>query len=278
MIKTVSSLALFMLVFANCLAQKTTVMTYNIRLDVASDGENAWPNRKDFVLEQIKFYNPDIFGIQEGTPNQTKYLNDSLTQYKYIGIGRDGGDNGEYSAIFYNAEKFTVENAETFWLSETPTKISKGWDAAINRICTFGLFTNITTNEKLWVFNTHLDHVGNEARKNGLALILKKIKAVNTKNYPVVLTGDFNLEPNNPIIDEVKLALSDAKEITQDVVFGPEGTFNGFQFSQPVTRRIDYVFVTSKNINVIKYAVLSDSKDLKYPSDHLPVYVELQLF
>ena len=149
MIKTVSSLALFMLVFANCLAQKTTVMTYNIRLDVASDGENAWPNRKDFVVEQIKFYNPDIFGIQEGTPNQTKYLNDSLTQYKYIGIGRDGGATGEYSAIFYNAEKFTVENEETFWLSETPTKISKGWDAAINRICTFGLFTNISTKKKI---------------------------------------------------------------------------------------------------------------------------------
>ena len=84
MLKIVSSIALFMLVFANCLAQKTTVMTYNIRLDVASDGENAWPNRKDFVVEQIKFYNPDIFGIQEGTPNQTKYLNDSLILFGYL--------------------------------------------------------------------------------------------------------------------------------------------------------------------------------------------------
>mgnify|MGYP003650235100 CR=1 FL=1 len=277
MFKIINPIVFLMLVFTTSVAQKTTIMTYNIRLDIASDGENAWPNRKDFVVDQIKFYNPDIFGIQEGTPNQTQYLHDKLTDYNYIGVGRDGGDNGEYSAIFYNSKKFTVDKANTFWLSQTPDSISKGWDASYNRICTYGLFTNKTTNEKLWVFNTHLDHVGNEARKKGLALILDKIAEVNSEEFPVVLTGDFNLEPENPIIADVKLKLTDAKEIAQDVVFGPSGTFNGFNFNEPVTRRIDYIFVSPKNINVVKYAVLSDSKDLKYPSDHLPVYVELEL-
>lgn len=276
MFKIINSILFLMLVYTVGHAQKTTLMTYNIRLDVASDGENAWPNRKDFVVDQIKFYQPDIFGIQEGTPNQTKYLNDQLTDYTSIGVGRDGGDNGEYSALFYNSNKFVVAHANTFWLSNTPDTISKGWDAAYNRICTYGLFTNKITNEKLWVFNTHLDHVGNEARKKGLALILDKITQINSEDLPVVLTGDFNLEPENPIMEVVKSELKDAKEIAQDVVFGPEGTFNGFNFDTPVTRRIDYIFV-SKAIKVNKYAVLSDSKDLKYPSDHLPVYVELEL-
>tara|TARA_R110002050_G_scaffold116847_2_gene233385 strand:- start:32326 stop:33159 length:834 start_codon:yes stop_codon:yes gene_type:complete len=257
-------------------AQSVSVMTYNIRLDVASDGENAWPLRKEYVVDQIKFYTPDIFGIQEGTPDQTKYLNEHLEAYEFVGVGRDGGNKGEYSAIFYNSKKFKVTNQETFWLSETPDEVSMGWDAACNRVCTYGLFTNLETHEKLWVFNTHLDHVGVAARKNGIDLILSKIKKVNTDSYPVVLTGDFNLEPDNKLILNLKEDLYDSKEAATTVAFGPEGTFNGFNFLEPVSRRIDYIFVSNKVI-VTKYAVLSDSKDLKYPSDHLPVYVVLEL-
>ena len=272
-----SFLAFVLLTFFSVSAQSVSIMTYNIRLDVTSDGENAWPLRKDFLVDQIKFYSPDVFGIQEGTPDQTKYLNEHLTNYKYIGVGRDGDNKGEYSAIFYNAKKFNVEHVKTFWLSSTPDKVSMGWDAACNRVCTYGLFTNIETKEKLWVFNTHLDHVGVEARTKGVDLIVKKMAEVNTKNYPVVLTGDFNLEPDNKIILNLKNYLNDTKEVAKNVVFGPSGTFNGFEFLKPVTKRIDYIFVSKNKLQVNKYAVLSDSKDLKYPSDHLPVYVEIEL-
>ncbi|WP_158976708.1 endonuclease/exonuclease/phosphatase family protein [Cellulophaga sp. L1A9] len=256
--------------------QVTSIMSYNIRLDVASDGENAWPLRKDFVVDQLKFYSPDIFGIQEGTPQQTAYLATQLKDYKFIGVGRDGGDKGEYSAIFYNSSQFTVTEENTFWLSETPKEASMDWDAACNRVCTYGLFTNKDTKEKFWVFNTHLDHKGAIARVKGVQLILDKIKQLNTKDYPVVLTGDFNLEPNDAVIASVKKVLSDAKEVAR-LSFGPEGTFNAFKFTTAVKRRIDYIFITPTTMNVTKYAVLSDSKDLKYPSDHLPVYIEFEI-
>ena len=272
---TIISILLF--VFA-ANAQDLKVMSYNIRLDVKSDGENSWSNRKDFFSSQIKFYEPDIFGVQEAMPNQINDLTKSLPEYNHIGIGRDGVGKGEASAIFYDKSRFIVSNEQTFWLSETPEKISKGWDAAYIRICTYALFKDKKTKRTFWVFNTHLDNTGELARKNGINLILAKMKEVNKKNYPVILMGDFNAEPDSQLITDLKKSMLDTRDISEAKPFGPSGTFNGFKFNEPVTRLIDYIFVdNSKRIKVKKYAVLSDSKDLKYPSDHLPVYVELMI-
>ncbi|TVZ57976.1 endonuclease/exonuclease/phosphatase family metal-dependent hydrolase [Flavobacteriaceae bacterium MAR_2010_105] len=258
-------------------SQNLSVMTYNIRLDVASDGENAWPNRKEFLSSQILFYNPDILGVQEARPNQMDDLKLALETYKAIGLGRDGNGQGEYSAIFYNTKKVKVEIEETFWLSETPDKVSQGWDAAYPRICTYGLFSLIKSGKKVWIFNTHLDHVGAEAQQKGMQLILKKIEEVNTNDYPVILTGDFNVEPNSELFKNLNESLNDSKELAQ-LTFGPNGTFNGFKFHEPVTRRIDYIMVSkSDQIEVKKHAVLSSSIDLKYPSDHFPVLVKFNL-
>ena len=251
-----------------------SVMTYNIRLDVASDGENKWANRKDFLVSQVQFYSPDIMGVQEARPNQMSDLESKLKEYKTIGIGRDGDNKGEFSAIFYNTKKLKVENENTFWLSETPHEVSKGWDAAYPRICTYGLFTLMESNQKIWVFNTHLDHVGVEAQLEGIQLILKKIDILNSDNYPVVVMGDFNVEPNSDLISKLKQTMNDSKELAK-ILFGSNGTFNGFKFEELVTRRIDYIMVSNSNIKVEKYGVLSSSKDLKYPSDHFPVIVNL---
>ena len=257
-------------------AQDLKVMTYNIRLDVKSDGENSWSNRKDFFSSQIKFYEPAIFGVQEAMPIQISDLTTSLPEYDHIGIGRDGVGKGEASAIFFDKSRFKVSNEQTFWLSETPDKVSKGWDASYIRICTFGLFQDKQTKQTFWVFNTHLDNNGVAARTNGIELILAKMKKVNKKNYPVILTGDFNSEPDTPLLINLKKVMTDTRDVSEAKPFGPIGSFNGFKFDEPVTRLIDYIFVdNSKRIKVKKYAVLSDSKNLKYPSDHLPVYVEL---
>lgn len=251
-----------------------SVMTYNIRLDVASDGENAWPNRKDFLTSQVQFYGPDIMGVQEARPNQMIDLKNVLQNYQTIGTGRDGENKGEFSAIFYNADKFKVENHHTFWLSETPDEISKGWDAAYPRICSYGLFTALKTGQQFWVFNTHLDHKGPQAQLEGIQLILKKIAELNTSNFPVVLMGDFNVEPDSKLILNLKEKMNDAREIAK-VAFGANGTFNGFKFKEPVTRRIDYIMLSKSNLKVNKYGVLSSAIDLKYPSDHFPVMVYL---
>ena len=276
------------LIFLGCNSNKSNLevndhpltlkaMSYNIRLDIASDGENAWPNRKDFLSSQILFLSPDFFGVQEARPNQIEDLNSALSNYKFIGEGRDGNGEGEFSAIYYNSKSLTVEKQSTFWLSDSPDKVSKGWDAAYPRVCTYGLFSSNKTDKKFWVFNTHLDHVGEEAQKEGVKLILKKIAAENMENYPVLLMGDFNVEPNSEVVAEILPTMSDSKQKAISK-FGSDGTFNGFQYNKPVTRRIDYIFVSkSSNIEVSKYAVLSSAIDFKFPSDHFPVYTEIEL-
>jgi len=269
--------AIIFSVTMNLNAQELTVITYNIKLDHPKEGENSWKNRKPFFINQLKFYEPDVLGVQEAMPNQMKDMNSLLVNYDFVGVGRDDGkDEGEYSAIFYRKIKLKVLESSTFWLSETPQKVSMGWDAVCNRVCTYALFKDKKTKQKFWIFNTHFDHVGEKARRNSAKLIIEKIMELNVKDYPVILMGDFNLEPESENIKYIKTYLRDSKEVSLSQPFGPSGTFNGFQFHEPVTRRIDYIFVSPK-IMVNKYAVLSDNWDCRYPSDHLPVYIKLQL-
>jgi endonuclease/exonuclease/phosphatase family metal-dependent hydrolase len=266
---------LFLLFSLMVESQNYKVMTYNIRLDVASDGENTWNLRKDHVAGLLQFYQPDILGIQEGLPHQVHYLDSLLIGYQVIGQGRDGGKKGEQSAIFYNHQTFDVLESDTFWLSETPEKVSKGWDAQLNRICTYGLFKNKITKEVFWVFNTHLDHVGAVAREKSAQLIHQMIESKNSKKYPVVVMGDLNSEPiTNQVMFLSEKYLNAKKEAA--LVYNATGTFNGFDFFKPVTTEIDYIFLSKEKITIQKYAVLTDSYNCKYPSDHFPVLVEFQ--
>ena len=251
-------------------------MTYNIRVDFGGDGENNWEFRRDFLAQQIQFYEPDFVGTQEGKAHQLNYIDSTLTHYKFIGISRDNSKTaGEFSAIFYNFEKFKLIKEATFWLSPTPETPSKGWDAAYERICTYGLFENIKTKQQFYVFNTHFDHIGETARIKSAELILEKITAINTAKLPFIVTGDFNCESNSKSYELLSNKMNDSKKISIEKPFGPSGTFSAFEFHKPVTILIDYIFTSKGNIKVQKYAVLSDSKDCKYPSDHLPVLVEL---
>lgn len=261
----------------NLNAQNLKLMTYNIRLDVDSDGANSWTNRKEYFNAQVQFYEPDIFGVQEAKPNQVIDIKTYLPQYNFIGIGRDGINKGESSNIFYKADRFTVKQSGTFWLSETPDTISKGWDAAFNRVCTYALLVDKKKKKQFWVFNTHLDHIGEIARTKGIELILSKIKTVNKKDLPVIFMGDFNSEPSTERIKYLKTKMDDTRDLSLQKPFGPSGTFNNFKHNEAVTLLIDYIFISkASNFMVNKFAVLSDSKDLKYPSDHCPVYIELK--
>ncbi|MFV0566701.1 MAG: endonuclease/exonuclease/phosphatase family protein [Flavobacteriaceae bacterium] len=265
---------IFLIVFGQTHAQELKVMSYNIKLDYPKEGKNSWNNRKPFFVNQLKYYGPDVFGVQEALPNQMKDIDSLMPAYGFVGVGRDNGsDEGEYSAIFYKKEVFDVVQSSTFWLSETPGKVSMGWDAVCNRVCTYVLLKAKTSNKQFWVFNTHFDHIGEKARVNSAVLILQKIKNINTKDYPVVLMGDFNMEETHKSITLIKQDLNDSKLIA-NLTFGPEGTFNGFKFEEPVTNRIDFIFV-SPDIFVNKYAILSDNWNCQYPSDHLPVLVNI---
>jgi len=255
--------------------QDMTVMTYNIRFDNPNDDNDLWKRRKGLILEQLLFYEPAVFGIQEGMHHQVQYLDDSLPGYDYAGVGReDGQTGGEYSAIYYDRGLFTLLKDHTFWLSETPDEPSVGWDAAMERICTCVLLRHKESRRRVWVFNTHFDHVGEQARQNSARLILKKINEINQGNHPVVLMGDLNAQPDGQPIQRIEARMQDARLVTKTRPFGPEGTYNGFRFDEPVKRRIDYIFVDG--LEVIKYGVLSDPENLQYPSDHFPVMARVR--
>ncbi|MCG6188877.1 endonuclease/exonuclease/phosphatase family protein [Maribellus maritimus] len=263
---------------ATIFAQQMNIISFNIRYNTSNDGVNAWPNRVEMVSGLIRFHEADIFGMQEALVGQIEDLKTQLPEYEWFGVGRDDGmKGGEFSPIFYNPKKFILLEKGTFWLSETPEKPSKGWDAALNRIVTWGKFQSKVTGKQFLVFNTHFDHRGNEARKNSASLIYKKIREmVQNKNLPVILTGDFNLTPDTEPIQLLKKYLNDSREVSEEPPYGPEGTFQGFKLDAPLENRIDYIF-TYGEIDVKKYAALSEFTNHRFPSDHLPVFAKVVL-
>ncbi len=257
--------------------QGIKVMSYNLRLDVASDGENAWPKRKEFLASQLTFHAPDIIGTQEGLPHQLDWLSVRLATYGRVGEGRDGGDAGEYSAIFYQRDRLRVEASGTFWLSETPDRPSKGWDTAIQRICSWARFSDRRSGTSFYCFNTHLDHRGVLARAKGLELILQVVDSLNTDQLPYILTGDLNLTPDTEPIQSLSRQMTDAFHAASTRL-GPAGTFTGFNYDEPAERRIDYIFVsTAPRVEVLRFATLTDAVARHYPSDHFAVMAYLLL-
>lgn len=254
-------------------ANYINVMSYNIRYNNTQDGENAWPNRKDNVKALVKFHDADILCVQEALALQVDQLTEN-TNYDRVGVGRtDGKREGEFSAIYFDKTRFTKKDGGTFWLSETPDKPSKGWDAAILRVCTWVKLHDKWNKKDFIVFNTHYDHVGVQARIESAKLIKKKIMEI-APTLPVILTGDLNVTPETEAVATIKTFLTDTKEVTIEPAYGPEGTFNGFKFNAALKERIDYIFI-NKGFNVQKFGVLTDSKGLKYPSDHLPILARL---
>lgn len=265
------------LMFASSLtfSQDLKVMTYNIRLSLESDKENSWDNRKEDALALLSYYHPDYFGVQEAVPQQMTDIKTSLKDYDYVGVGRDDGKNqGEYSAIFYDKTKLEVTKSGTFWLSETPDKPSKGWDAAYNRVCTYAFFKIKKTGKQFLAMNLHFDHVGDVARVNSAKLILEKIKTLNPKNLPLTLTGDFNLTDDTEPIKIISKTLDNVYYHSKTPHYGPYGTFTGFDINTAPKERIDYIFV--KGFDVLSNRTINDRREnLLYPSDHFPILAEI---
>ncbi|WP_144283476.1 endonuclease/exonuclease/phosphatase family protein [Chryseobacterium echinoideorum] len=268
--------ALLLFIFSFSFSQDLKVMSYNIRLNLDSDKENSWTNRKKEAIELLSYYHPDYFGVQEALPEQMKDIKNGLKNYDYVGVGRDDGkEKGEFSALFYDKLKLQVMKSGTFWLSETPEKPSKGWDAAYNRICTYAIFKDKQSSREFLAMNIHFDHVGNVARVNSADLILKKIKELNPKNLPLILSGDFNLTEETEPIQILSKNLYDTFYNSEKPHYGPVGTFTGFNINEIPQNRIDYIFV--KGFKIKSHRHINDRREnLLYPSDHFPVLVDLQ--
>ncbi|MGB9862178.1 MAG: endonuclease/exonuclease/phosphatase family protein [Candidatus Saccharicenans sp.] len=253
------------------------VMTFNVRFDNPADGPHNWKYRRDAAADLIRSRRVDLVGTQEVLHNQLDDFLERLPEYGYLGVGReDGRSAGEFSAILFRKDRFQVLRSGNFWLSETPeVPGSKGWDAACERIVTWAIFKEKANNIRFAFFNTHFDHVGQEARKQSALLLLRRLKQM-AGTLPVIVTGDFNATPES---EPVRIILGDgclvdSREVAQKVS-GPAWSFHGFG-RVPETERslIDYVLV-SHHFRVVEYLNISDRPDEVYYSDHNPVMVRL---
>lgn len=258
-------------------AQNLVVGTFNLRFDNPKDSGNLWVNRAPVVTSMIRFHQFDVLGTQEGLGNQIDDLNKQLPEYQHYGLGRnDGKDAGEHSVIFFKRDKFTLLNKGDFWLSQTPEKPSKGWDAKLNRICSWVYLQDVKSKKKFYFFNVHYDHQGKVAREESSKLILERIKTIAGKE-PVILTGDFNGDHASSWYQRV--AESGLLKDTYRLVSHPydhNPSANGFGRELQKTGIIDHIFI-SENLNVERWGILSDSYHGKFPSDHFPVLSEIQL-
>ena len=253
------------------------VVSYNVRMSMAADadGNNRWENRKEASIKMVNEQNPLVMGLQEACPDQIEYLDSNLNVYKHIGVGRDDGKLlGEMMAIYYDTTRVELLKSGTFWLSETPDSVSFGWDAACRRTCTWGVFALNGTDKHFSYFNTHLDHMGQEARKNSITLIVSKIKELAPADAPVFLTADFNSYTDNPIFNPLKAAMSDARKACEDT--DTAATYNGFGKIEgnPATNNlndvvIDHIFF--KGVTPVKFEVLDGDYGVPYISDHYPI-------
>ncbi|CAF0718859.1 unnamed protein product [Adineta steineri] len=267
--------------FTRDLTRISRVMSYNIRMDTPADGENQWVRRRDRVFRLIQYYQPDLIGIQEALPHQIGDLVSAFPIYGWYGVGRDDGKRqGEFSAILYRLDIFERQNQGTFWLSKTPdVPGSKGWDAALPRICSWVLLHDRRTNQKVCHFNTHLDHVGKTARREGARLIASRIHQIAGSKIPTVLTGDFNAGPESDAYRTIVThsPLRDAKLITKAPHDGPQGTWSTFNARNTIGGRLDYIFVSPQHFQVLHHSHSTYTENQKYPSDHLPVLANIML-
>lgn len=261
--------------------QSVRVMTFNIRYNEPQDGPNAWPKRKKLVASMIRFHRADIVGLQEALIGQLRDLEKELPGYAWCGAARgDGIEDGEFSAILYHKERFELLRQATFWYSDTPEVVSKGWDS-LPRVVTWAEFRSRTGKESFFVFNTHLGFT-REHRQKSIPLLRNQIAKV-AGDAPVVLTGDFNMMADSgqyralvaPFEKESR-SLRDAFQITETPHHGPSGTWNGFGKEIVKGRRIDYIFVNDK-FRVRAHGALADTFDGRFPSDHLPVLAEIMI-
>ena len=243
-----------------------TVMSYNIRLGSANDGTNSWAMRYAATGEMLEDQKPDVFGVQEALDYQVRYI-EEMCGYEYVGVGRENGKSeGEHMAIFWNKKTVSMLKWGTFWLSETPEKPSMGWDAACRRTATWALMKDKRTGKKFYFINTHLDHKGAEAQKNGLKLIVDRLSEINPDGYPMVLTGDFNITPDNKALTELDAKMQSARKIAEKT--DSLDTYNGWGRGSGV---IDYIYVSGFSSCPEFQTVVKRYNDRKFVSDHYPV-------
>ncbi len=277
------------------------VGSYNIR---NSDGDrwttNDWRLRKGDLAGLVRKMDLDAFGLQEVLPDQADYLCKVFPEYKMVGVHRDDGKRqGEASPVFYRKDRFDELKSGSFWLSETPdVPGSKSWETCCTRICSWVWLKDRKTGKTICFANTHTDHVSALARKEGMLLILRRMKEF-AGTTPVVFTGDHNCFENSEPARAVAKILKNAIHISETPPKGPWLSCPGFRAVKATLSaadalklseternrrdvrgraRIDYIYV-SPGIRVKDYETYPDTRPGHKvpPSDHYPVAATIEL-
>ena len=266
-----------------------SVISFNIRVSGGISeliNPNSWSRRRSATPAMIKDQCPDIFGVQEALSDQLTYVGDNLTNYSYVGVGREDGkeiseitdseESGEIMAIFYNTSEIELLEWGTYWLSETPDVPSKSWEADYTRTMTWAKMQMKYSGKKFFYVNTHLDNHSGTAREEGLKLIVNKIAEMNIDNLPVVLTGDFNVTPGDPVLDVlVDAEMSDARTTATKTDDLP--TFNGLGDKNENPRVIDYIYYRGFSSCLEYETIVKTYENVPYISDHYPIVARLVL-
>jgi endonuclease/exonuclease/phosphatase family metal-dependent hydrolase len=253
-----------------------TLMSFNIRFDNPGDGDNRWDKRRDDVAQTMLFHQAQVCGLQEALHSQIQDLLQRMPGYAFVGVGRDDGQlKGEFSPILYDTRRLQLLDSGTFWLSDTPEKVSKGWDAALPRVATWAKLRDKTVRKVFFVVNTHFDHIGQEARKNSATLIVQRVQQLAGSSRAFIM-GDFNARPEEAPITVLLQAYRDCKALSQMPHFGPEATFNGFGPKEQEGMRIDYIFCNDPSVKVLQHATLSGTWGGRFASDHHAVMARVR--
>lgn len=249
--------------------QDVTVMSYNVYYKTP---EERWEN----VVQNISNNNPDSFGLQEATPEWIEAIAEAMPDYAYVGVGRNADGGGEASPVFYKKDKYELIDSGTFWLSKTPEKPSKGWDAMFNRICTYVVLKDKETNFIYAHFNAHFDHMGVIARLESVAVVSDKILRI-CNTFPVVFTGDLNDPEGGEMYNRVlETGLRDTKYLAETA--DDETTFHGYSDLMTKEKPIDFIFVNAMATKVATYKVDTTKYDGEFASDHHPVISQITLY
>ncbi|MBB3812556.1 endonuclease/exonuclease/phosphatase family metal-dependent hydrolase [Xanthomonas arboricola] len=247
------------------------VMSFNVRVPVDTDGDKRWAVRRTAMVASIEQAHPDVFGMQELVQEQAQYLAAQLPDYRWFGKGRDADGNGEHMGVFYDSRTLSVVESGDFWLSETPqVPGSRSWNTDLPRMVTWALFERRSDKRRFYLLNTHFAHRDQDeaAREHSARVILSRIASL-PADIPVVLTGDFNSDPDQGTYRILTATLGDARARVSTPQ-GPEKTFQDFT-TQP-TRRIDWILF--RGLTPTRFSTLDTRPGGVLPSDHYPVLAE----
>ena len=250
-----------------------TVMSSNLRcINPGDKGKTSWYYRADLIVKNIEKYQPSIIGFQEATKGQYEYMTDCLVGFDSVIEFRDNSAIAEGCPVFYRNDMYKLIDKGSFWLSETPEQMSKDWGAACYRICSYVILETLDSGEQFVVFNTHLDHVSDEARIKGIGVVLDKIKQFGS--LPSIIMGDFNAEEDSVTYQNVTKDFLDAKYQTENTMSGCTYQCFGEQLDNEC---IDYFMISKTGIKVNEYRIVQDLYDGVYPSGHFPILMKFTL-